>query len=210
LGNASIYALLGEIFELYKDHPTDPKRTISHTFADFGYKLFQEGFVQDQIPFEAFITPPNWYWLDIGTPRKLLQANFDIMSGRYKDGTLGHEIRPGIWLGRDVRISEATLAALKPPVVIGDSVIIDGNDSEIGPDVAIGPEWEIHGPVKIKSCVLLGPCYEDRLDHIKILRPGVSVEGSILAGGIIESADPIVNKVVVIDPSSQLRFSDLN
>lgn len=208
LGNASIYVFLAEVFNYYRLHPTSVNKTLGRGFADFGYKMFQEGFVADRIPFEAFITPQDWYWLDIGTPKKLLQANFDIMSGRYLDGTLGYELRPGIWLGQNVRASEKALAALTGPVVIGDSVTIE-DDCQIGPNVVIGRGWVIRAGAKISSSVLFPPYYADRLDHIKIVKPGTIIENSILAGGEIEAGEPIVDMVVVVAPDKSLKFSSL-
>jgi mannose-1-phosphate guanylyltransferase len=105
------------------------------------------------------------YWIDIGTPDRFLEANWDILEGRV-DTVIGKLEEPKM-VGDDCEISEA--AKLRPPCVIGDgSRVRDG--------------------AVIDRSVLLDGCVveENATVSNSILSAGVTVEaGAKLDGDVI-------------------------
>src|SRR5215208_6467009 len=64
------------------------------------------------------------YWIDIGTPERYLEANWDILEGRVKTD-IGEELDEPLMVGEGSELSAA--AQVKPPCVLGrDCRIGDG------------------------------------------------------------------------------------
>jgi NDP-sugar pyrophosphorylase family protein len=74
------------------------------------------------------------YWLDIGTPEKYLQSQFDVLAGALAAVPVrdAREQSPGIWVEGTASIHEQ--ARLEPPVLVGEGAVI-GSGARVGPAV---------------------------------------------------------------------------
>jgi mannose-1-phosphate guanylyltransferase len=99
------------------------------------------------------------YWIDIGTPERFLEANWDILEGRVET-VIGEQLDAPMMVGEGCEISPD--AELRPPLVIG-------------PGSAVGS-----GAV-IERSVLLGNCVvgDNATVSESILSAGVTVEGEV-------------------------------
>lgn len=94
------------------------------------------------------------YWLDIGTPEKYLQAQWDVFNGRYpvEETDFNREryfLLPGSELHEPV--------VMRGPVYIGEHVEI-GPGAQIGPNVVIGSGSVIGAGSKLSGSVLWDNC----------------------------------------------------
>jgi mannose-1-phosphate guanylyltransferase len=112
------------------------------------------------------------YWIDIGTPERFLQANWDILESRVETVTTqliddrGVLIGEGCDLGDDVTVGPAAL--------LGDGVrVSDG--ARIGPRAVIGPGCEVGEGATVEESVLLAGCR---------VGEGATVSGSILSAKV--------------------------
>jgi mannose-1-phosphate guanylyltransferase len=104
------------------------------------------------------------YWIDIGTPERFLQANWDILEGRVE--TVTRETLDGPYLlGKGCEV--APEAELRDPYVIGSDCQIEG-------------EAVIERSVLLDGCVVEGATVRN-----SILGAGVTVEGAELDGAVI-------------------------
>lgn len=91
------------------------------------------------------------YWLDIGTPAKYLQANFEVLAGTMKARILGPAAGPDIWCGPATRIAEP--ACITGPVAIGRECNV-GADATIGPRVVLGDRVTVAGSASVRESVI--------------------------------------------------------
>lgn len=130
------------------------------------------------------------YWIDIGTPARYLQANWDILEGRMR--TVRDEaIREGLLVEEGARTDGA---ALSPPALVGfDAALTAG--AAVGPRAVIGAECEIAESARVTESVLLPKCRIGEGAEIggAILSTGVRVEpGGIVAPGSVIAAGEVV------------------
>jgi len=123
LANAAVFVLerkllFGSLFESAKD---------------FSFDIFEPACRDGLARFFGFDIGSG-FRLDVGSLKRLFDANMDVLSGQLHLCMPGSEIAPGIRLDQDVNCD---LAQLRPPVLLGRGVRI-GRDSCIGPDVVIG------------------------------------------------------------------------
>ena len=104
------------------------------------------------------------YWIDIGTPERYLEANWDILEGRVETVT---RVDDPAMVAADCEVSSA--AELRAPCVIG-------------PDCRIGADALIERSVLLEGCIV-----EDGARVASsILSGGVTVEaGAELEGAVI-------------------------
>ena len=118
--NTGIYIFEPEVLDLI---PSGKK-------YDIGSELFPM-IVERGLPFYAI--NQNFNWVDIGRISDYWEANQKIMQGQLRDLPIpGREVRPGVWLGINVR---ANLDAIdiQGPVYIGSSTSIEDGATLIGP-----------------------------------------------------------------------------
>lgn len=129
--------------------------------------------------------PSDAYWLDIGTPQKYRQGNFDILTGSAQTIPSGKLIADGVRAGIACQI--APDAELVGPIVLGDRCVISskarivgptvlGDDCVIGPGAIIErsvlwqhvevsgatdqlPDTELRGAIVANNCVIGPGCY---------------------------------------------------
>jgi mannose-1-phosphate guanylyltransferase len=112
------------------------------------------------------------YWIDIGTPERYLEANWDILEGRVET-VVGEGIDDAMMVGEGCEISPE--AELRPPCVLG-------RDGRIGPGAVI------------ERSVLLDGCAveEGAVVSNSVLSGGVTVErGAELEGAVIGEGESV-------------------
>ncbi|MFX1294308.1 MAG: sugar phosphate nucleotidyltransferase, partial [Promethearchaeota archaeon] len=65
----------------------------------------------------------EFYWLDIGNPKKYIQANHDVLTRKVRVNISGKELREDIWVGKGTAIDSK--ANIWPPVIIGQNCKIE-------------------------------------------------------------------------------------
>jgi len=108
------------------------------------------------------------YWIDIGTPDRYLEANWDILEGRVKTSV---QVDDPVMVGEGCEVSPS--AELRPPCVVG-------------PNCSIG-----FGAVIERSVLLEGCTVEDNATVVEsILSAGVTVEGK-LNGAVVGEGERV-------------------
>jgi NDP-sugar pyrophosphorylase family protein len=96
------------------------------------------------------------YWIDIGTPKKYLEAHADVLAGRVGSPPApgAHEREPGVWVIGDANSS----AILEPPVLIGAEASIAStariSASAVGARCVIGDDVVVDGSVLLAGARL--------------------------------------------------------
>jgi len=139
--NAGIYIIEPEVLQ--------------HIPADSHY-MFEKGLFPCLLEMgePVYGYPSSGYWLDMGTPRKYLTLNCDLLQGRAWSALVGfpsQDCEDGVCCGRDVAIHP--LAGVVGPTIIGDGCRI-GKDAIVrGPSV-IGPSCRIGDAASLERVVL--------------------------------------------------------
>jgi mannose-1-phosphate guanylyltransferase len=111
----------------------------------------------------------NGYWMDIGTPDRYLQANWDILEGRVRTG-LGEDLEAGgLLVEADADCAQA--ATISPPALVGAGAMVAGG-ATVGPRAVIGAGCRIGEGASVRSSVLLENCR---------VGDGAVLDGAILA-----------------------------
>jgi mannose-1-phosphate guanylyltransferase len=112
------------------------------------------------------------YWIDIGTPERYLEANWDILEGRVET-VIGEQL--------DV------------PVIVGEGCEISP-DAELRPPCVIGPNSNVGSDAVIERSVLLDGCTVGSGARLvnTILSGGVTVEaGAELDGAVVGEGERV-------------------
>ena len=99
------------------------------------------------------------YWIDIGTPDRVLEANWDILEGRVET-VVSEQIEDSMMVGEGCEISA---------------------DAELRPPCVVGPNSRIEAGAVVERSVLLDGCvvFENATVTESILSAGVMVEGEV-------------------------------
>jgi len=108
------------------------------------------------------------YWIDIGTPERYLEANWDILEGRVETST---QVGDPAWVGPGCDVSPD--AVLRAPCVVG-------------PNSTIGSGAMVERSVLFESCVV----QENATVIDSILSAGVTVEGE-LNGAVVGEGERV-------------------
>jgi mannose-1-phosphate guanylyltransferase/phosphomannomutase len=171
--NTGIYVLEPEIFEYME----------SGKAYDFSRDLFPQ-MLRDGKPLYGHVAAG--YWSDIGNLQQYLQANYDALSGAVRVEIPGTQIRPGVWVGENVRIADD--ARIHGPVCIGRNVTIDRGAvveelSTIGASSIVAEQAQLHRTVTWEDVYIgegasLSGC--TIADHV-IVKERVSIaEGAVI------------------------------
>jgi mannose-1-phosphate guanylyltransferase len=114
------------------------------------------------------------YWIDIGTPERFLEANWDILERAVDTVTGGRLDENGLLVEEGVEIGVP--ASLKGPAVIGERTEISPG-AEPRPPCVIGRNCRIRPGARVERSVLLDDCLveDDAVVVDSILGSGVSV-----------------------------------
>ncbi len=200
LANVGIFGIDSKVFGSYAAY-------LGEGFADFEHNLFQQGLLSDGKPFEAFVAPQDFYWRDIGTPLDLLEANFNVLDRAVDAGPQGREIKPGVWIGKEVKIPRSVLKRIIPPVIIGDQVRLE-KDVNIGPYVVVGEGWVIKNGSRLAYSLLLPSYYEE--DQIRMIGPGSELSYSVATSGRIGAREKHRNEIIVVDSDGIVHSHSYN
>lgn len=167
--NTGIYVISPELLdEIEPDTPVDFSRDVFPKLLARGAPLF--GYVAEG------------YWTDVGSFDEYFKASADILLGKVNVGTLGEELRPGIYVEEDVEIDAD--AELYGPVFIGHGARIRGG-------------VVIHGPTVIRpNAILDNRAHIDRSIIWQNVYIGQSVE---LRGAIIATRSSVGARAVIFE-----------
>jgi mannose-1-phosphate guanylyltransferase len=103
------------------------------------------------------------YWIDIGTPERFLQANWDILEGRV-DATPGERIGEGVRIADGAEVTDR--AVIGSNSAIGDEAVV--SESVLLPECKVGPR------ARLEKAILSA-----RVE----VAPGAAVEGDVIGEG---------------------------
>ena len=128
------------------------------------------------------------YWIDIGTPERFRQANWDILDRRVETRVAELVDANGNLIDEGVDVADAVI---EPPVMIDEGVVLSPG-SNIGPRAVLGSNSVVAQRASVTDSVLLPGCEvgADASVHEAILSAGVKVSpgarldpGSVIGEG---------------------------
>ena len=138
----------------------------------------------------GYVTPG--YWIDIGTVEKYLQVHLDILGGATPFPVPASKLRPGLALGRKVKLGKnLTPAADGGKAALGDGGTV-GDFARFSGRVCVGPNGRIGKGASLEDCVVLAGARIGDGAQLKrcVVGPDCVIgansivsEGSALAGG---------------------------
>jgi mannose-1-phosphate guanylyltransferase len=134
------------------------------------------------------------YWIDTGTPAKLLQANFDYVRGvRGLDALRGQatEVAPGVWHNGTGPVVDGEVAA---PSLIGDAAFV-GSGAVVEGSV-VGAGARVESATRVAGSLLLAGAH---------VHPGAVVEGSILGEGAVIGEGAVVRGLSVVGGGQEVE-----
>ncbi|MGH9269378.1 MAG: hypothetical protein ACRD0D_14535, partial [Acidimicrobiales bacterium] len=137
------------------------------------------------------------YWTDIGTPARYLQANLDLVAGRWGLGPPAphaHRRSPGVWaLGAGV-----VRGQVLGPALIGDAAYVASKATVVRS--VIGAGARVEGRARVEGSVLLpGAVVRDAAVSGSIVGPAALVQrGSQVTDGSIVGAGAVVGAGIVL------------
>jgi mannose-1-phosphate guanylyltransferase len=178
----------GEVRE-FLEKPEDPSKIDTDEINAGAYLL--ERSVLDEIPpdedvsIERRIFPKlvgnglygrrlDGYWLDIGTPQRYLQANWDILERRV-DTVVGERVDDsGLLISAEAEVDDA--AAVEAPALIEDGAEVAAG-ATVGPRAVVGAGGSVGEDAVVTGSVLLPGCSVGAGARLSdaILSPGVQV-----------------------------------
>jgi NDP-sugar pyrophosphorylase family protein len=137
--NAGVYVLERELLDWI------PRGEAYSMEREFFPLLLERG-----VAFYGYVSPG--YWLDIGTPAKYLQAQQDILAGRFRASVApAGPHSPEGWIHPTATL--ATSARVRGPVVIGPGCRVE-SAATVGPGVVLGAGCRIGEGALIDTAVL--------------------------------------------------------
>lgn len=217
LNNASIYMIETELLKVLDDLRTDASLEVTDPFYDFGKQVFPA--LLGRLPkvsidkkFLLWGIQYDGNWFDVGQKRDYLKVNEHLLDGKI-DISLPYEKLPWGYLGHNVDL-DFSKVTIVPPVVIGNNCIVEPGVT-LGPYAVIGDDWRIAEKSSVRHSVLWErySYFDENGREISVesrkqvdrheIRPGVTVEGSIVVGGDLQS--DIIEKTVDVDEEGELR-----
>jgi mannose-1-phosphate guanylyltransferase len=135
------------------------------------------------------------YWIDIGTPDRFLEANWDILDRSVSTVTGNLLDERGVLIGRDCEISPD--ATLESAVLIGDGSRVSAG-ARVGPRAVLGEGCELGEGASVESSVLLAGCR---------VGEGAKVSSSILSANVEVAADAVPEPGSVIGEDELVMFT---
>lgn len=176
VANIGAYKFTPEVFEVLRRTPLSERGEIEITSAI--QTLADEG---------AFhVVESQGYWLPIGYPWHLLDANAYLLDNQLHAENLG-QVQPGAHIQGIVRIGRGTV--IRPGAVIDGPVLI-GDDCEIGPNcwirpgVTLGNGCKVGQGSEIKNSILFDRA---KAPHLNYVGDSVIGEGANLGCGTVIS-----------------------
>ncbi len=184
--NAGIYVLEPEVLKMV------PKNENYSFERGLFPRLLKEGKLLYGFPSSA-------YWLDIGTPEKYLQVNWDVLEGKY----LGAFDQPLNQLDRRIgagtKIDDTT--TLFGTVVIGKNCRI-GKNATISTPSVIGSDCTISDNVIIEGSVIMDGC---QIGDSCVVKQSIISRNVKLAEKVLVSEKSVIGDNCVINAGNQFR-----
>ncbi|MCF8009952.1 MAG: NTP transferase domain-containing protein [Clostridiales bacterium] len=133
------------------------------------------------------------YWCDIGNINQYWEAHQDILNHKVKVELHGHELFPGIRVGKNTEIHPS--ANIEPPVFIGDNTKIQ-KDVNIDSYTVIGENTIISKNSSIKRSILW--------NNVKI-DPAVSLRGTVIGSRVEIKSNAGVYEQATIGSECQIK-----
>jgi mannose-1-phosphate guanylyltransferase len=130
------------------------------------------------------------YWLDIGTPDRFLQANWDILERQVETVTAGRLDPEGLLVEDGAEISDE--AAIEAPALVEAGATVAAG-ARVGPRAVLGPGCEVGEAVTIEGSVLLAGCRVGEeasvRDSILSAQVEVAAAAEVKPGSVIGEGD---------------------
>jgi len=150
---------------------------------DFGSQVWP-ALLKAGKPIFGFLTDD--YWCDVGNLSEYRRSQRDALSGDMRHVNIpGEEIRTGVWVGKDAKISSK--ARLVAPCVVGEGAVVQAG-AQVGPGSVVGPHARVgEGSALVESVVWEKADIGRRARLIDcIVGKDVAVkDGLVLSGGVI-------------------------
>lgn len=164
--NAGVYIIGPHIMRLVPEGKKYSfERELFPEVLDKGYRVF--GYVS------------NYYWLDVGTPRKYLMAHWDVLYKKVSFKFPYKEVMENIYIGKDTKYLKSNFVS--GPVVIGEKTKIEKN-AKIMPLTVIGNGCYISGGTEVSESIIFNNCKIGEKCLIKkaIISNNVNVGGNVV------------------------------
>jgi NDP-sugar pyrophosphorylase family protein len=134
-----------------------------------------------------FAIGTDYYWIDIGTPAKYLQAHTDVLHGEVGLPPLRNasEVSPGVWAEADFELApDATVLA---PALLGADSIVEGGarveNATLGRGSHVERDAVVHDAVLLDGAHV---CSRARIEH-SIVGPSATVgcDAGVLACSVV-------------------------
>ena len=133
------------------------------------------------------------YWMDIGTPRRYLQASWDILSGRVETEVAARVGEDGACIDEHADVDASV--HLEVPALIDVGAVV-GAGAHIGPQAVIGPDAVVGEGSVVVGSVLHAGCD---------IGAGARVEGAILATGVHVGRDAVIEDGAVVGEGARIE-----
>lgn len=134
----------------------------------------------------------DFYWLDIGNPKKYIEANHDVLIKKVRVNVAGEEIKEDIWVGEGTDVNlEANLWA---PVIIGQNCKVE-KGAVIDRLTVIGDGVYIAKKAHVKRSIVWNNA---------TIREGVKLENCVISSRVELGADSIVQTEAVIGDDCEI------
>jgi len=218
--NASNYLVETSLLLELEPHLTPAATGIPNPCYDFGKHVFPG--IMGKVPHLKFLEryrdrlfgfEPGTLWFDIGNKRDYLDVNKAALHRQFPL-VLPYAEYPWGWMGNRVEI-DFDRVTIRPPVVIGSECTVF-QDAEIGPNVVLGDGWTVHRKARIRDTVLWRQYGSRRvvenqgvrMSRIREVRESISVDNSIIVGGII--SQDVSGATVDVGPDGGLDIRSLD
>ena len=139
------------------------------------------------------------YWIDAGTPAKLLEATFDLVSGVRPGPPTpdAREIEPGVWITGAGPVVSGSVA---PPSLVGDAAFVASGAEVVGSVVGAGARVG-HGARIVRSILLPGAV----VGRDAVVEDSIVGETAHIGDGAVVGDLSVVGGGVTIEPGTELR-----
>lgn len=192
--NAGIYAFKTELLNIL-DADTN--------LMDFGAHVFPY-LLREQRDIYGYVLPNNSYWMDCGTPQKVLWANWDA-TRRYTWPYLPRgEENNNSWWGNNITLPKSV--RIDPPVVIGHNCVfgegsVISNRSTINDNCTIGKYSKINSSILWESVNVGDECSL----YSCIICSDVTIGNNIIIGeNVIIGEGSLIKDRVEIHPNTRI------
>ena len=185
LANIGVYRFSPDVFDILRETPPSPRGEIEITSAI--EVLIQRGGFR--------VLEAEGYWLPIGYPWHLLEANEFLLNDMLRPSIEG-EVSPAAHIMGAVAIGRGTIvrpgAVIEGPSIIGANCVI-GPNCWIRPGTSIADNCKIGQGVEIKNSIIMDHSAVPHLSYVgdSILGEGVNLGCSTITANLRHDGQPV-------------------